>query len=211
MRVRAIPAVLPCMFSLDIGLWAVFYEGLQTTSREDRPDSRACLLKCCKHGFSIVLSAVCLERCSECTHVRRYQSWLALRDSWRQTKGVSVQCTDAGGLHLEFDQNLKIMEHSKFCLALPGDSASTRRLSEIFLAGACSMCHVPDILTMRPMPDLLAHTQTVCMSSQDASMLALCAAQQGCIFLLFSCTSFCHVPTLLWCCRVHTCLPGPSL
>ncbi|KAK9791369.1 hypothetical protein WJX73_000756 [Symbiochloris irregularis] len=27
------------------------------------------------------------------------------------------------------------MEHSKFCLVLPGDSQSTRRLSEIFIAG----------------------------------------------------------------------------
>ena len=37
------------------------------------------------------------------------------------------------------------MEHSVFCLALAGDSPSTRRLSEIFLAG------VPPIALQRSM------------------------------------------------------------
>ena len=51
---------------------------------------------------------------------------------------VRVKCTNAelGGKHQSFKEMLGHMEHSVFCLALPGDSPSTRRLSEIFLAGA---------------------------------------------------------------------------
>ena len=52
---------------------------------------------------------------------------------------VRVDCTnrEMGGAHVSFQDMLDIMEHSVFCLALAGDSPSTRRLSEIFLAGAC--------------------------------------------------------------------------
>ena len=50
---------------------------------------------------------------------------------------LAVQCSDEpGGVHHAFEHMLAAMDHSKFCLVLPGDSASTRRLSEIFLAGA---------------------------------------------------------------------------
>ena len=51
---------------------------------------------------------------------------------------IKVGCTNSemGGAHVGFQQMLDDMEHSVFCLALAGDSPSTRRLSEIFLAGA---------------------------------------------------------------------------
>ena len=51
---------------------------------------------------------------------------------------IKVGCTnrEMGGEHVEFQAMLDDMEHSVFCLALAGDSPSTRRLSEIFLAGA---------------------------------------------------------------------------
>lgn len=65
--------------------------------------------------------------------VCRYQIYLALNASTHQ--GINVQCTNMGGEHMHFDKTLHLMEHSKFCLVLPGDSASTRRLSEIFMAG----------------------------------------------------------------------------
>ena len=50
---------------------------------------------------------------------------------------VNVKCSesDLGGVHQEYEEMLSTMEHTKFCLALSGDSQSTRRLSEIFLAG----------------------------------------------------------------------------
>lgn len=65
-------------------------------------------------------------------------TYLALNATQPHRRGVSMQCTDieGGDTHIEFDQSLHIMERSKFCLVLPGDSASTRRLSEIFMAGA---------------------------------------------------------------------------
>ena len=55
---------------------------------------------------------------------------------------IDVRCSNKGlgGVHEPFQAMLKKMEHSQFCLALPGDSPSTRRLSEIFMAGAGPAC-----------------------------------------------------------------------
>lgn len=49
---------------------------------------------------------------------------------------VDVACTNSelGGTFEPFDSMFRRMSNSRFCLALPGDSASTRRLSEIMLA-----------------------------------------------------------------------------
>ena len=64
-----------------------------------------------------------------------------------------------GGEHVSFQAMLHAMEHSQFSLALAGDSPSTRRLSEIFLAGvfrssscACTMLahHLVNTLTIMP-------------------------------------------------------------
>lgn len=57
---------------------------------------------------------------------------------WGQNPDVDIRCTDgelnpAG--HQEFRAMFDRMRHSVFCPAFPGDAASTRRLSEIFLAG----------------------------------------------------------------------------
>lgn len=54
-----------------------------------------------------------------------------------QAPDVKVKCTNAdmGGAHHSFQAVLARMERSIFCLALPGDAPSTRRLSEIFMAG----------------------------------------------------------------------------
>ncbi|KAK9805794.1 hypothetical protein WJX73_000215 [Symbiochloris irregularis] len=62
---------------------------------------------------------------------------LALNASAPHVQESSVACSDKflNGTHKEFVQMLTEMEHSKFCLVLPGDSQSTRRLSEIFMAG----------------------------------------------------------------------------
>ena len=51
---------------------------------------------------------------------------------------MKVGCTNKalGGKHESFSDMLTAMEHSIFCLVLPGDSPSVRRLSEVFLAGA---------------------------------------------------------------------------
>lgn len=50
---------------------------------------------------------------------------------------VEVKCTnrELGGQHAPFEDMFSAMSHSKFCLAFPGDAASTRRLSELMLAG----------------------------------------------------------------------------
>ena len=40
------------------------------------------------------------------------------------------------GGHIAFKHMLHATEHAVFALALPGDSPSSRRLSEIFMAGA---------------------------------------------------------------------------
>ena len=50
--------------------------------------------------------------------------------------GIDVTCTNVefNGQHQDFEEMMESMTDSKFCLALPGDSASTRRLSEIMLA-----------------------------------------------------------------------------
>lgn len=55
-----------------------------------------------------------------------------------QVSGIDVSCTNAeyGGKYDTFESVFECMSTSRFCLALPGDSASTRRLSEIMLA-AC--------------------------------------------------------------------------
>ena len=54
-----------------------------------------------------------------------------------RAQDVRVKCTnkEMGGQHRTFKEMLAQMERSLYCLVLPGDSPSTRRLSEIFLAG----------------------------------------------------------------------------
>lgn len=50
---------------------------------------------------------------------------------------VDVKCTnrELGGHHAPFEEMFTAMSHSKFCMAFPGDAASTRRLSELMLSG----------------------------------------------------------------------------
>ena len=50
---------------------------------------------------------------------------------------VHVDCTnrELGGIHVPFRDLFTSMLHSRFCIAFPGDSASTRRLSEIMISG----------------------------------------------------------------------------
>ena len=52
-------------------------------------------------------------------------------------KDVDVSCTESelGHDHSSFEEMLDKMERSIFCLVIPGDAQSTRRLSEIFMAG----------------------------------------------------------------------------
>ena len=51
---------------------------------------------------------------------------------------VDVHCSNGqnNNGHVPFRDMLRAMEHSLFVLILPGDSPSSRRLSEVFLAGA---------------------------------------------------------------------------
>ena len=57
---------------------------------------------------------------------------------WGADPEMDVRCTDSElnpQGHQEFKAMFDAMRHSRFCPAFPGDAASTRRLSEIFLAG----------------------------------------------------------------------------
>lgn len=51
--------------------------------------------------------------------------------------GTDIHCSEKefGHPHEDFAVMLDKMEHSVFCLVLTGDAQSTRRLSEIFMAG----------------------------------------------------------------------------
>ena len=68
----------------------------------------------------------------------RYRVFQAINATSGADPTVDVHCSEKelGGRHEGFEGMLSNMEHSEFCLVLPGDSQSTRRLSEIFLAGA---------------------------------------------------------------------------
>ena len=48
---------------------------------------------------------------------------------------VDVSCAMDRREHVPYANMSAAMTATRFCLALPGDSASSRRLSEIFLAG----------------------------------------------------------------------------
>ena len=86
----------------------------------------------------------CLHWLTEALLAGRRAVYDAFNDEDRPLD-VKVKCTnrEMGGRHQAFKEMLAQMERSIFCLALPGDSPSTRRLSEIFLAGVsicCTLC-----------------------------------------------------------------------
>ena len=75
----------------------------------------------------------------------RYRVFQAINATSGADPTVDVHCSEReyGGRHDDFSGMLSKMEHSEFCLVLPGDSQSTRRLSEIFLAGASELLSKP--------------------------------------------------------------------
>lgn len=75
----------------------------------------------------------------------------ALKDAGEDT---DIQCTENenGHIHQDFHVMLNKMEHSVFCLVVPGDAQSTRRLSEIFMAGCIPVFLGPPYNSM-PLPD----------------------------------------------------------
>ena len=57
---------------------------------------------------------------------------------WGNNVDMNVRCTDrelSKEGHLPFSTMFEAMRSSRFCPVFPGDAASTRRLSETFLAG----------------------------------------------------------------------------
>ena len=54
-------------------------------------------------------------------------------DIW--TYYCTLQLGKYGGEHAPFQQMLDSMSRARFCITIPGDAASTRRLSEIYMAG----------------------------------------------------------------------------
>ncbi|BDA47957.1 probable xyloglucan galactosyltransferase GT14 at C-terminar half [Coccomyxa sp. Obi] len=67
---------------------------------------------------------------------------------------VDVSCTDRqlGGRPLPFRSIMERMRNATFCLSMPGDSASTRRLSETIMAGCIPVFVGPPYASM-PMAD----------------------------------------------------------
>lgn len=85
--------------------------------------------------------ATCHETANAGKAMRWYISEKVLKNATLEglhVSGIDVSCTNAeyGGKYDTFERMFECMSTSRFCLALPGDSASTRRLSEIMLA-AC--------------------------------------------------------------------------
>ena len=71
---------------------------------------------------------------------------------------LDVECSEEelGGSHEEYSLAFHKMERSVFCLVLPGDAQSTRRLTEIFLAGCIPVFLGPPYNTM-PFADDVAY------------------------------------------------------
>jgi hypothetical protein len=70
---------------------------------------------------------------------------------------TDIRCSEEslGGSHEEYAVAFRKMQHSIFCLVLPGDAQSTRRLSEIFLAGCIPVFLGPPYSTMPFADDVL--------------------------------------------------------
>lgn len=123
-------------------------------------------------------AVICLSQ-SAC----RTAVYQALRGS-EQPPDIDVECTnpDMGGMHHSFETMLSRMEHSVFCLALPGDSPSTRRLSEIFLAGLpCPMSCCMTSAVQRGRPLHLACSRG--LRTQAASLYSLYWTPMECVTL----------------------------
>ncbi len=63
--------------------------------------------------------------------------WYFSQHAMADEAEVDVKCTNGelGGTHAPYEEMYSSMSHSKFCMAFPGDAASTRRLSELMLSG----------------------------------------------------------------------------
>ena len=73
-----------------------------------------------------------------------------MKDLASSGSDLDVQCSEEelGGSHEDYAVAFSKMEHSVFCLVLPGDAQSTRRLTEIFLAGCIPVFLGPPYNTM---------------------------------------------------------------
>lgn len=95
-----------------------------------------------------------------------------------QGEDVDVRCSNGDGVggNIAFRDMLHATEHSIFALALPGDSPSSRRLSEIFLAGetavTCeSACmHIRSELHRATSLDHNAYTRPSCSKAAFSPM-----------------------------------------
>ena len=79
---------------------------------------------------------------AQCSHRKtgnagRSMRWFFSQHVSLNQADVDMECTnhDLGGTHVPFAEMFTSMSHSRFCMALPGDAASTRRLSELMLSG----------------------------------------------------------------------------
>ena len=63
--------------------------------------------------------------------------WYFSEHAMASQPGIDVKCTnkELSGEHLRYEDMHRGMSQSKFCMAFPGDAASTRRLSELMISG----------------------------------------------------------------------------
>ena len=90
------------------------------------------------------------ELYSECTENHVRSTCLQVQALKNSGEDVDVTCTESelGSSHSSFEDMLNKMEHTVFCLIIPGDAQSTRRLSEIFMAGCIPVFLGPPYHTM---------------------------------------------------------------
>ena len=71
------------------------------------------------------------------TNAGKSMRWYFSQHAMADQPDVDVKCTNAdlNGTHAPYEEMYAAMSRSKFCMAFPGDAASTRRLSEIMLSG----------------------------------------------------------------------------
>ncbi|CAK0785134.1 hypothetical protein CVIRNUC_008340 [Coccomyxa viridis] len=84
---------------------------------------------------------------------------------------VDVSCTDKqlGGHPLPFRSIMDRMRNATFCLSMPGDSASTRRLSETIMAGCIPVFIGPPYATMPMAADVDYRAFSVFINISDYS------------------------------------------
>lgn len=110
--------------------------------------------------------------------------WFSYKE-WGNIPEMDVRCTDrqlSQEGHLNFQEMFKKMRSAIFCPVFPGDAASTRRLSEIFLAGCIPVFLGPPYHSM-PFSETVCHSFS--FSSQSLCFLSAKHRRRSCLLQPF--------------------------